>query len=834
MQNDLLTIKEASNLLNCHPNTLRLWEQKGLIKPIRFGIRRDRKYRRAEILKLLELDKQETSLQKLVLPSNFDLTRIDMTGTYYEGLNEETMSKFANYSQLNCKIIENFDFDKFLAKYNKLITDFPTQEMNKFPTLAEKILHIITSNRYRNGSLETINLDKYKDSFIQKIESHIIKNEPITFMLPAFPFKIANPLKSFRGDADLAEVGAFARFNEINLQIKKIYQPGAQFHVFHDGHLYFRHFLHDETDADRYFASMQKFIKAMNLEKVILLKNAFEELEQIDNFDQIYQEARKEMTNLWQKGKFSNEKIQTIIQSAKNNVKLSDIPYDVLYKINFAEDWDLTHEEKKLKKQISARADKCAFEYMVVQHALEKADFFNKIVPSGIRLTVHPKEGHIGVFLVKRKTHLLPWMGVGVLKNDGAVSVHYESELISNGKYFPVFIKGEKFPFYYQEAETIYQGEIEFTRLFDRVLDSLEKDDYYWAFAFHMEYMDERIRDILKNIHTKLAQKGIEDKAICRADIYQTLKDTYHDNYNIQIKTTTNEIPVGVIILKDRIINLIWSDEPAAYEIKTKEVVEKYQKYFINLWEKNWETNQSIEFTKNVLNKLTIDYKDESLLKINNQEDNKRALEVANNIEKIENNWSYEYKSHKKEFGQKVQGETIKLWSVPKTTAELLEYLVVATNSKKILEIGTSAGYSTLYLAMGAKYTNGQVYTIENLPPKADLATTNFKKSQLDNIHLLQGDASKLLTKDNLKDIDFIFLDADKENYGKYFDLFIPYLKKGGLIVADNVFDYGHMMHDYLNKVLGTKFPGSQSDRRVQSFTLPLDNGVIITKKISN
>jgi len=435
--------------------------------------------------------------------------------------------------------------------------------------------------------LETINLNEYKEGFIKKIEYSISQNEPIKFMLPAFPFKIANPLKSFRDDADLAEIGAFARFNEINLQIKKFYKPGAQFHVFHDGHLYFRHFLHSEADADRYFNSMKRFIKELGLEDVVLLRNAFEELKEINNFDEIYQQARKEMTNLWQEGKFSNEKIQTIIQSAKNNVKLSDVPYHVLYKINFAEDWDLTNEEKKLKQEISERADKCAFEYMVVQHALEKANFFNERVPNGVRLTVHPKEGHIGVFLVKRKTHLLPWMGVGVLKNNGSVSVHYESELISNGKYFPVFIKGEKYPFYYQEAETIYQGEEAFKTFFNDIVNSLNGDDHYWAFAFHMEYMDERIREILQNVHAELAKKEIEDKAICKEDIYQTLTKTYSGNNNIQIKSTTQEIPVGVIVLKDRIINLLWGNEPAAYEITTKEIVEKYQNYFKALWKKN-------------------------------------------------------------------------------------------------------------------------------------------------------------------------------------------------------------------------------------------------------
>jgi predicted O-methyltransferase YrrM len=49
--------------------------------------------------------------------------------------------------------------------------------------------------------------------------------------------------------------------------------------------------------------------------------------------------------------------------------------------------------------------------------------------------------------------------------------------------------------------------------------------------------------------------------------------------------------------------------------------------------------------------------------------------------------------------------------------------------------------------------------------------------------------------------VDFVFLDADKENYGKYFDLIMPILKVNGLIIADNINDYGHMMEDYLQKI---------------------------------
>lgn len=579
---NLLSISEACKLLNCHPNTLRLWEKKGLIKSMRFGIRRDRKYSKEMLLKLIN---KEENLEKLVLPSDYDISRIDMTGTFYEKLSPEAVEE--NADKLTKETIKKFDFKKFIKKFNSQINYFSAKDFSNCKTTGEKVLRVITSQKYRNGSFETINLEKYGKGFLEKIDYWIEINEPIHFMLPAMPFKIANPLKSSRRDADLAEAGSFCKFNEINLQIKKFYKKGATFTIFHDGHLYHRHFLHTKEDADRYFNSLKRFVKELGLSEGIHLKNAFEELENIKNFRQIYDEARLEMTNLWKNEKYNNEKIQKIIQSAKQNVNLSDIPFKILYDINFMEDWDLTAEEKKLKKEINERSEKCAFEYMVVQHALEKADFFNTILPHGIRLTVHPKEGQIGIFMVKKRTHLLPWMGAGVLKNNGEVSVHYESELLSSGKYHPVYLKGEKHPFYYKEAETIYKGSEEFKNLFENIVNNLERKDFYWAFAFNSEYFDIEIRNLLADVHRKLAEKSIEDKAICKKEALMLLEQAYKDNQNIEIKAITKEIPSGIIILKDRIINLLWGETPSAFEIKTPEIVDSYKKYFKELWNKS-------------------------------------------------------------------------------------------------------------------------------------------------------------------------------------------------------------------------------------------------------
>lgn len=389
------------------------------------------------------MDKKQ--LRQITLPSDYDISRVQMTATKYSF--EPREIKY----EIKPVVIDYFDFLNFRKNHESGIIFFQEKDFLKANTLAEKILRVVTSQKYRAGTTEILNLEKYQDTYLKHINYFVERNEPVRFMLPAFPFKIKNPLKSSRADADLAEVASFCKFNEIHLQIKRVYPQGAQFHIFHDGHLYYRHFLHDKEDADRYYHSLKAFVNKLGLDEVIKIRDAFEELQKFNDFAEVYDQARKEMQNLWSIGADTNERILNIRKSAHDNINLSDVSEDVLLQINTREFANLPNDIQQVKNEIDKRSDACAFEYMTVQHALEKLDFFSRNVPEGIRMTVHPKEGQIGVYLVKKTTFLLPWMGVGILKKNGEASVRYEIEVKNNPEFVPVIIKDEKYPFYYEQ-----------------------------------------------------------------------------------------------------------------------------------------------------------------------------------------------------------------------------------------------------------------------------------------------------------------------------------------------------------------------------------------------
>jgi excisionase family DNA binding protein len=131
-----------------------------------------------------------------------------------------------------------------------------------------------------------------------------------------------------------------------------------------------------------------------------------------------------------------------------------------------------------------------------------------------------------------------------------------------------------------------HKGLHEFKSLFVGIQNRLQKGDYYWAFAFDSEYADPKVRAILREVHADFSEKNVEDKIICRKGILPTIEKTFTGNANIAIKAVEADIPTGVIILRDRVIYLLWGSEPAAYELLNAEAVRQYQNLFVSLWNK--------------------------------------------------------------------------------------------------------------------------------------------------------------------------------------------------------------------------------------------------------
>lgn len=166
-------------------------------------------------------------------------------------------------------------------------------------------------------------------------------------------------------------------------------------------------------------------------------------------------------------------------------------------------------------------------------------------------------------------------------------------------------------------------------------------------------------------------------------------------------------------------------------------------------------------------------------------------------------------------------------WCMPKEACKLLYLLGKINNAKKILELGTSIGYSTLWLAEIAKLNGGKVDTVDYFAERQDEAKQNIKTAGLaDYVHFHQGQALSCLKQftDNAMQFDFVFIDANKAEYVDYFETITPILISGGLFIADNTQSHREKMLDFIEAIT--------ESAHYETADIDTPNGLIIARKL--
>ena len=163
-----------------------------------------------------------------------------------------------------------------------------------------------------------------------------------------------------------------------------------------------------------------------------------------------------------------------------------------------------------------------------------------------------------------------------------------------------------------------------------------------------------------------------------------------------------------------------------------------------------------------------------------------------------------------------------------------LSFLSKISKPKSVIEIGTYTGYSALCIAEGLD-PNGVIHTIDNNEELTYIQNKYFEKSNYrSNIKQYTDDAIKILPKLNIT-FDFAFIDADKINYINYFEMIIKKMKKGGLIISDNVLWSGKVLEEENSQDEETemlkKFNSMlKKDKRITNLIVPLRDGLSISQ----
>ncbi len=173
---------------------------------------------------------------------------------------------------------------------------------------------------------------------------------------------------------------------------------------------------------------------------------------------------------------------------------------------------------------------------------------------------------------------------------------------------------------------------------------------------------------------------------------------------------------------------------------------------------------------------------------------------------------------------------------VTKEVAEYLKFIVQDKNIVNILEVGTAIGYSGILMANEIVKKDGKLYTIEIDDERFNIAQENIKKSKLNNIISIKGDATEEINKIN-ETFDFVFIDASKGHYMKFFEDSIKLLNKDGIIFIDNIMFRGYLYKEYPKRFKTivkrlNEFIGSLYARNDGNFVLlPFGDGVGLFRK---
>lgn len=166
---------------------------------------------------------------------------------------------------------------------------------------------------------------------------------------------------------------------------------------------------------------------------------------------------------------------------------------------------------------------------------------------------------------------------------------------------------------------------------------------------------------------------------------------------------------------------------------------------------------------------------------------------------------------------------SVRLRQVTPDVGRFLHNIVLACRPRSLIEIGTSGGYSTVWIGAAARAVGGSLVTLEIDPVKVSLARESINDAGLVDVTLVEGDAFEYL-RGRQEPADFVFLDAEKDDYVEYLGLIVPLLAPGGVLIADNLISHEAELREFRDAAL--------ADERLSAVLVPVGRGELFAVRL--
>jgi hypothetical protein len=316
-------------------------------------------------------------------------------------------------------------------------------------TCAERVLRVLSSSKYRKGSLEQMDFARCRTPFLATILRCTRVGAPVQLTLMAFPFKVPNPAKvGSRTLPDLAELAAIRRCRVLAAAITDVYPPGLRLEIIHDGALIGDVFGVGLDEVRAYEAYFGWLVRAAAAEGVIRCHD-FEEIQRGAGLDpsgslgRLHDEARR-----WWCAMRGTGSWRASFQKTFGMLWLRDLPQPVAAKLlRGAGIGRLAPEHADVER----RVHEAMVAYRVKNAIIHSFDPRATAFPNAIHVTTQVRPGRLALWLVRRGCSLLPWHSVAVVDGAGGVRLALADD-VARQDLRGVLLPGEDAPFCYAPA----------------------------------------------------------------------------------------------------------------------------------------------------------------------------------------------------------------------------------------------------------------------------------------------------------------------------------------------------------------------------------------------